>query len=283
MIKRYKLKIIAGPVNIGEEYFLKEGTMYELRRAGSNISTNNEVIYLEDSEVSKLQSVIRVLPGELIVEDSNSTNGTFVNGAQVDQAVLLSDYRLRVGNTEFVVLPIDSSGAILFKNSQVYSKDLNDFMRMIKLLGDSILYETPQTLDTNNQLIQNLYKKHKKTGDLVNIKRPVVPDIKSYHFKIELENKKTGSKRSYILYRRTFIIGRSVDPEKGLITLDKGVSQEHVKITIMHNKQFKVEDLNSVNGLFVNNIRVSKAVIKSGGDFLMSSTVVTVTLFDDVL
>lgn len=40
---------------------------------------------------------------QLIVEDLESTNGTFVNGEKVDRAVLKTGDRLAVGRVEFVV------------------------------------------------------------------------------------------------------------------------------------------------------------------------------------
>ena len=55
--------------------------------------------------VSRVHCRLTALPsGELEVRDLNSTNGTFVNGDRVENAVLESGDRLQVGRVELVAL-----------------------------------------------------------------------------------------------------------------------------------------------------------------------------------
>ncbi len=55
--------------------------------------------------VSRVHCRVTALPGgELEVRDLNSTNGTFVNGERVENAVLESGDRLQVGRVELVAL-----------------------------------------------------------------------------------------------------------------------------------------------------------------------------------
>jgi pSer/pThr/pTyr-binding forkhead associated (FHA) protein len=55
--------------------------------------------------VSRVHCRLTSLPnGELEVRDLNSTNGTFVNGERVENAVLESGDRLQVGRVELVAL-----------------------------------------------------------------------------------------------------------------------------------------------------------------------------------
>ena len=55
--------------------------------------------------VSRVHCRLTALPGgELEVRDLNSTNGTFVNGERVENAVLSSGDRLQVGRVELVAL-----------------------------------------------------------------------------------------------------------------------------------------------------------------------------------
>ena len=49
-----------------------------------------------------------IAPGELTVEDLNSTNGTFVNGRRVVSATLVHGDRLRVGSVELTIAWEDS-------------------------------------------------------------------------------------------------------------------------------------------------------------------------------
>jgi len=55
--------------------------------------------------VSRVHCRLTSLPnGELEVRDLNSTNGTFVNGERVENAVLESGDRLQLGRVELVAL-----------------------------------------------------------------------------------------------------------------------------------------------------------------------------------
>jgi pSer/pThr/pTyr-binding forkhead associated (FHA) protein len=59
---------------------------------------------LEAALVSRLHCRLTAdLSHQLIVEDLESTNGTFVNGDKVDRAVLKAGDRLAVGRVEFLV------------------------------------------------------------------------------------------------------------------------------------------------------------------------------------
>ena len=55
--------------------------------------------------VSRVHCRLITLPGgELEVRDLESTNGTFVNGARVQNAVLKSGDRLQIGRVELIAL-----------------------------------------------------------------------------------------------------------------------------------------------------------------------------------
>lgn len=55
--------------------------------------------------VSRVHCRVTALPGgELEVRDLNSTNGTFVNGERIENAVLAPGDRIQVGRVELVAL-----------------------------------------------------------------------------------------------------------------------------------------------------------------------------------
>ena len=59
---------------------------------------------LDDEKVSRRHAVVRVSDGELVIEDCGSTNGTWVNGACIESAVVLRDADvISVGKTTFEV------------------------------------------------------------------------------------------------------------------------------------------------------------------------------------
>src|SRR3569623_313044 len=59
-------------------------------------------IMLTDALCSRVHAVLNREDGAWWVRDSNSRNGTFVNGQKIDEAVLDEGHNLRVGTTEFV-------------------------------------------------------------------------------------------------------------------------------------------------------------------------------------
>jgi pSer/pThr/pTyr-binding forkhead associated (FHA) protein len=60
-------------------------------------------IFLDDVTVSRQHCRILWENGELVVEDSGSTNGTYVNDARVDRATLTPGDVILVGRFHFVV------------------------------------------------------------------------------------------------------------------------------------------------------------------------------------
>ena len=54
--------------------------------------------------VSRFHCNLKAAADELVVEDLDSTNGTFVNGSRVERATLREGDLLRLGGVEFVVV-----------------------------------------------------------------------------------------------------------------------------------------------------------------------------------
>lgn len=61
-------------------------------------------IFLNDVTVSRRHSKLLVSGGEVTVEDTDSLNGTYVNGVCVDRAVLCTGDSLQVGRFQMVFL-----------------------------------------------------------------------------------------------------------------------------------------------------------------------------------
>lgn len=60
-------------------------------------------VLLGDPWVSHCHCSLDMTDGGVIVHDFGSTNGTWVNGERIEEALLLSGDRLRVGSTEFII------------------------------------------------------------------------------------------------------------------------------------------------------------------------------------
>ena len=77
-----------------------QGKRFELDRPLLTIGRDAScVIQLNDTEVSRKHSEIRIQTSAVEVVDLSSSNGTFVNGARVTQAPLVSGDRLQLGRT----------------------------------------------------------------------------------------------------------------------------------------------------------------------------------------
>lgn len=59
-------------------------------------------VALQDPLSSRIHATLLVRNGQWVIRDAGSRNGTLVNGSKIDEAVLMSGARVRIGNTEFL-------------------------------------------------------------------------------------------------------------------------------------------------------------------------------------
>lgn len=97
-----RLLVVAGE-HIGREVVLGD-ELVSMGRAPANI------VDFEDSDVSVYHAVIRCTAHGFVVEDQDSTNGTWVNGERVSNHQLEDGDSLRLGKTEFRFL-VDSESS----------------------------------------------------------------------------------------------------------------------------------------------------------------------------
>lgn len=72
-------------------------------------SANDLVI--GDASVSRVHATLTPTPAGLMLQDENSTNGVFVNGAKVSQQIVSSGDSIRLGSVEFTLSAQASAGA----------------------------------------------------------------------------------------------------------------------------------------------------------------------------
>jgi len=94
-IEGYALTVASGP-RAGMTYVLKEGSTTVGRHTSSDI-------FLDDITVSRHHCRFIVGPDQLSVEDSGSTNGTYVNGDRVDRGDLQAGDEVIVGKFHLIV------------------------------------------------------------------------------------------------------------------------------------------------------------------------------------
>jgi hypothetical protein len=92
------LEIVEGP-EIGRRVKLREGSTVSLGRTESSMQ-----IFPGDPGMSALHFAVSLSGGALRMQNLSQTNGTEVNGARVETAVLKSSDKIRAGGTMFTVI-----------------------------------------------------------------------------------------------------------------------------------------------------------------------------------
>jgi len=70
-------------------------------------------IQIDDNEMSRVHFVVFPKTGSFLIQDKNSTNGTFVNGQQITEATLKPNDKIRAGQSYFAF--VDGLGTVIRK------------------------------------------------------------------------------------------------------------------------------------------------------------------------
>jgi hypothetical protein len=92
------------------------GTRLAWDRAGMVLGREavGAAVFRGDRVVSRRHAVLRVVDGNCVVEDDNSTNGTFINDVPVDRPTVLGpEDELRIGSTRLRLAPALAGTALL--------------------------------------------------------------------------------------------------------------------------------------------------------------------------
>ncbi|MEI6093689.1 MAG: FHA domain-containing protein [bacterium] len=271
MGSRFNIKIIQGN-DVGSVFELEEGSRYEVRRTPigpipSNID-RKKTIFLDDLEISKIHAALIVVAGELVVQDLGSTNSVIVNNKKVKKSLLVNNDRVTMGTTIFMVHSVSEnvseSMTFVGKASSQYSKQTHDFKKLAKVLDEKITFNPPIKMDSPFDVSSNNGKLFLETAEIVfenkNLKKEEesLPEIiNGYLFQIQVMNGELQGDK-FRFYKKSIIIGRTKD----LWIPDTSVSREHAEISLYGDGVFKIKDLGSQNGTFVNDQRIQTATFK---------------------
>jgi pSer/pThr/pTyr-binding forkhead associated (FHA) protein len=163
----------------------------------------NDII-IQDNEVSREHCRLVQVLDDYEIQDLHSTNGTFVNGQEVDE------------------------------NGWLLSG------RLILELGDSITFEYIPT--------------DIATGTGIPVPDALDPSTgKTLYLIIQQDEREQPE--IYVLDRGKVAIGRETDND--IVLHEPEVSRHHIKMVLTKNG-YMIEDLNTMNGTFVNNRRLSR-------------------------
>jgi pSer/pThr/pTyr-binding forkhead associated (FHA) protein len=265
MSKNYFLKIIKGN-DVGTVFEVLDGTYHIMRALQGGIPTGvdrKHAIFLRDTDISKRHAKIDLISGEMIITDLGSTNGVYVNRRRVAKSILLNDDKLRVGGTVFNVSIAEkgvSADKTFVGDAQRYSKPTHEFKKLAKIVENDMTFQPRLNIDPPYPAGTKGYEVY---SDIVNIALNLEDDkgienraglVKDYFVEAHvMDGKAKGEKIRF--YRRVITIGRTGD----FILNEDSVSREHAIVEVIENGLFKLKDLGSQNGTFINGTRIQVA------------------------
>ncbi len=83
---------------------LVDGRRLALSKRATTLGRSRDCdIVVQDSNASRLHAEIRHIGLDYFIDDSNSTNGTIVNGQRIRRHALAHGDRIQIGTTELIV------------------------------------------------------------------------------------------------------------------------------------------------------------------------------------
>lgn len=205
------LKMLRGP---------KPGEVFELRDERITVGRGRKNgIIIHDNEVSREHCVfVRVLDAYEL-HDLNSTNGTFVNGQQVDGSGWMIDSRCIIEIGDSITLEYSVTAPPISETQEMNAAAMDDGN-----LEDAYLV-------------------------VRTISQPE-PEI-------------------YPLDEMTVNIGRDLNND--IVIPEPEASRNHIRLTLINN-QYAIEDLGTLNGTYVNDIRLEDTLLLRPNDVIRIGT-----------
>lgn len=124
-LSKCKLTILSGENN---------GKEFTLTRPLIKIGTKKENdIHLKDDTMSRVHFEIHQTKDGYLLRDSESLNGTFINGVRVKEAFLQSGALIRAGKTEMKFLPLDETFEVVPSKKNRYANLIGSSTAMRKI------------------------------------------------------------------------------------------------------------------------------------------------------
>lgn len=217
---RIYLEVLEGP---------DAGKKFELKKANSTIGRKNCEIIINDPAISSRHCSIEVTRENIVLNDNNSTNGTFANGEQVANVPLQNLDEIKIGESR-----------LLFSMS-------ND---------PYAIYDDGASAEVSSARVPGLGETTGVLGE--GVSNPELPD--DFQAVLEILSGPNKGER-FRLKNRSTVLGR-----KGadINLADESVSQRHTQFEVHSKDKITVKDLASRNGTRVNDILISAVKIRNG-------------------
>ena len=213
--------------------FLSNNTTYDkikLRRDTTIIGREKGDIIINDPEVSSSHCQIQQIDNDYHLFDMNSTNGTYVNNNRIVKAMLKDNDIIKIGSS------------ILQFNLE-NEEDIKDVPTIFKSLKES-------NSDQPKSLIKTMIE-----TELKNTTQPKIKLSVTYN---------NGKTEEIILNQQKIFIGRA--SSFGSFDKDSEISRKHLLVKLNNTGEIFIEDMNSTNGTFVNNKKITGMVLVKQDD-----------------
>ncbi|MBI2092961.1 MAG: sigma 54-interacting transcriptional regulator [Deltaproteobacteria bacterium] len=137
-LRKCQLAVVEGPEK-GKKYALVKSTT----KVGKK--ENNDFI-IADSTVSRNHMVIDYSSDSFLLRDSDSTNGTYLNGTKVKEAYLVPGDRIKIGNTTLEFVAFEEKVRIEPSEKEIFGSMVGKSLKMRQIFG--ILEKISPTLAT---------------------------------------------------------------------------------------------------------------------------------------
>ena len=126
-VRRGKLVVLSGP---------DKGEAFVLDRPELTIgSKEDNSVTLSDPTVSRTHAVLLETDGRYVIKDLNSTNGTYLDGVLVKEAVLEFGRTIRLGETEMKLVPFQEKIEAFPSSSHVFGEVYGQSLAMRQIFG----------------------------------------------------------------------------------------------------------------------------------------------------
>jgi pSer/pThr/pTyr-binding forkhead associated (FHA) protein len=228
------LEVVEGP---------DKGWKYEVRRTRTVLGRKKTDVMLSDSTVSGVHAVLEFVAGKLFITDSDSTNGTTLNGERIETAPCANLDLIGLGDTRLLLSVVeDKYGAFIVD-------------RGADSLTDARLAEEEPTLVTdplpNPELDRSLH---------------VILDV--------IAGPDAGKK--FVVTHRSTVIGRGEGADFALD--DPTLSVRHCQLEIHNKDKMTVKDLASSNGTRLNDHYISAVKIRHADRLQIGATVIKILI-----
>lgn len=213
--------------------FLSNNTTYDkikLRRDTTIIGREKGDIIINDPEVSSSHCQIQQIDNDYHLFDMNSTNGTYVNNNRIVKARLKNNDIIKIGSS------------ILQFNLE-NEENIKDIPTIFKSLKE------PNS-DQPKSLIKTMIE-----TELKNTTQPKIKLSITYH---------NGKTEEIILNQQKIFIGRA--SSFGSFDKDSEISRKHLLVKLNNTGEVFIEDMNSTNGTFVNNTKITGMILVKPND-----------------